>query len=194
MTSENRGRTVVGTAEGRGTALAWGTPFLLGLVVFVAGVCGFIANGLTSLASILLFGTLLAVAGVVEIGYAFKKRRSGQFLLYFLAGVLSLVVGAIAVTNPLESLAAVTLLLAGYFFASGIFRGITSVLDRYEAWGWDFFSGVVSVVLGAILVRQWPLSSVWLLGVLVSVELVTRGAMMMALALALRRVVRTVTA
>lgn len=182
------------TDEGRTVAAAWGAAFFLGLLIFLGGVFCYAAAAVTSLASILYFGMLLIGAGIVEIVFAFKRRRSGVFLLYFLAGLLSLVVGGLFVLSPLEGLSAVTLLLAGYFFASGLFRAITSLMDRYPSWGLDFLSGAVSVVLGALLLRQWPQSSVWLLGVLVAVELMMRGATMMGLALALRRGLRSLTA
>lgn len=165
----------------------------MGLLILIAGILCYIAAGITSLASILVFGVLLFVAGVLEIINAFRRRASGQFLLYFLAGLLSLVVGALFIFRPLFGLASVTLLLAGYFFASGLFRCLTSLVDRYSGWGWDFFSGAVSVVLGVILVAQWPQSSLWLVGVLVAIELVIHGAMIMGMALTLRREQRALT-
>ncbi|MCI0571912.1 MAG: DUF308 domain-containing protein [Myxococcaceae bacterium] len=187
-------KTTVPAVEGRVKATVWGLPFLLGLLLFAGGIFCFIAAGVTGLASILLFGGLLLAGGVLEIIRAFKERGTRQFLPHLLAGLLTLVVGGLFLARPLVGLAAVTLLLAGYFFASGLFRTITSVLDRYEGWGWDLFSGVVSLLLGVVVFSQWPISSLWVVGVLIAVELVMRGAATMAGALALRRVLRTVAA
>ncbi|MCI0569401.1 MAG: DUF308 domain-containing protein [Myxococcaceae bacterium] len=192
--SEPSRTDVIAGAKGRATAAAWGAPFFLGLLLVALGVFAFIAAGLTSLASILFFGVLLFAGGVLEVIHAFRVRKEGRFLLYFLGGVLSLVVGALFFLRPLESLASVTLLLAAYFFASGLFRGITSVMDRYPGWGWDFFYGAVSVVLGVVLFAQWPVSSLWLLGVLVAAALIARGAAVMGASLALRRGLRAATA
>ena len=180
-------------STGRANAVRWGIPFAVGLLTLAAGILCFIAAEVTGLASILVFGWLLLVSGVLEVVHAFRRRTSGQFLLYFLGGLLSLVVGGLFVGRPLVGLASLTLLLAGYFFASGLFRGVTSLMDRYQGWGWDCFSGLVSVVLGAILIAQWPASSLWLVGVLVAVEIITHGVAMMAAALTLRSAQRTIS-
>ncbi len=172
------------------TSRSWGGPFVLGLFVFLLGVLCLIAAGFTALASVLLFGGLLVVAGVVEIIHAFRRRGTGQFLLYLLGGVLSLVVGALFLFRPLEGIAALALLLAAYFFATGIFRAVTSVVDRYEGWGFDLFGGLVSVLLGVILMWQWPAASLLLVGVLVAVQLMVNGAALMAGSLALRQGLR----
>ncbi len=189
-TTTERKRGVGSMEEGRRAAFAWGTVFTIGLLLFAGGVLCLIAAGITGLASIILFGAFLTGAGVVEIVHGFRRRGSGQFFLYLLAGLLSLVVGLLFLARPLAGLAAVTLLLAGYFFAVGIFRGVTSLMDRYPGWGWDLLSGAASVVLGIIAVVQWPISSLWLVGVLVGVELIARGATTMAIGLGVRRLQR----
>jgi uncharacterized membrane protein HdeD (DUF308 family) len=113
--------------------------------------------------------------------------------MFLLGGILSIVVGAMVLARPGAGLVAMTLLLAGYFFASGLFRGITSLVDRYAGWGWDFFYGLVSVVLGIIISAQMPTSSLWALGVVVGVEIFVRGLSIMAGALTLRGAMRQVT-
>jgi len=152
---------------------------LLGIVALGAVV-------VTSLASVIFFGSMLLVAGIFEIIHAFRVRKSGPFLMFLLSGILSIVVGAMILARPGAGLMAMTLLLAGYFFASGLFRGITSIVDRYSGWGWDFAYGIVSVVLGVIISAQMPTSTLWALGLVVGVEILSRGISIMAGALAVR--------
>jgi putative heme transporter len=171
-------------------ASLWGAPFVLGLLLALLGVVALGAVVFTSIASVLLYGALLVVGGLFEVVHAFRIRRSGPFLMFLLGGILSLVVGALVLSRPGLGLVALTLLLAGYFFASGLFRGITSLMDRYGGWGWDFAYGLVSVVLGAIIFAQLPASSLWVLGVVVGVEILTRGFSLMAGSLWLRGVLR----
>jgi uncharacterized membrane protein HdeD (DUF308 family) len=99
----------------------------------------------------------------------------------------------LVLARPDVGLVALTLLLAGYFFASGLFRGITSIMDRYAGWGWDFAFGIVSVVLGAIIFIQLPYSSMYALGIVVGVQILSRGISIMAAALMVRRAVRHAT-
>ncbi|WP_224366067.1 HdeD family acid-resistance protein [Hyalangium versicolor] len=177
----------------RTRAALWGTPFVVGLLLMVLGLFAFGTATLTSLISIVVFGAMLAASGVLEIVYAFRWRQSSHFLLYLLGGVLSLVVGVLMLLRPLAGLATVTLLLAGYFFASGLFRGITSLMDRYLGWGWDLFAGLVSIFLGVLVMAQWPISALWIVGALVGAEIFFRGVRMVAGSLELRRGLRAAT-
>ncbi|OJT18650.1 hypothetical protein BO221_38535 [Archangium sp. Cb G35] len=176
------------TRNPRGTAGLWGGPFVVGLLLTLLGVVALGAVVLTSLFSVIFYGAMLAAAGVFEIVHAFRIRKTGPFWMFLLGGVLSLVVGAMVMARPGIGLVAVTLLMAGYFFASGLFRGITSLSDRYEGWGWDLAYGLVSVALGVIIFAQLPTSSLWALGVVVGVEILFRGIAIMAGALVVRGV------
>ncbi|ATB40380.1 hypothetical protein CYFUS_005829 [Cystobacter fuscus] len=164
----------------------WGGPFVMGLLLSLLGIVALGAVVITSVASVVFFGSMLVVAGVFEIVHAFRVRKTGPFLMFLLGGVLSIVVGAMVLARPGSGLVAMTLLLAGYFFASGLFRGITSIVDRYAGWGWDFAYGIVSVVLGVIISSQMPTSTLWALGLVVGVEILSRGISIMAGALAVR--------
>ncbi|WP_426752167.1 HdeD family acid-resistance protein [Myxococcus sp. Y35] len=176
----------------RVNSAAWGGPFILGLLMTILGIVALGAAFFTSLVSAILFGALLAGAGIMEVISAFRERKSGgPFWLYLLSGILSVVVGLFILVYPAAGLGAMTLLLAGYFFASGLFHTITSVMDRYARWGWDFFYGAVSIVLGIIIMRQWPISAVWLVGTLVGIGIFFRGIALMAGALTVRRVLRS---
>ena len=67
------------------------------------------------------------------------------------------------------------------------------MVDRYARWGWDCFDGIVSVLLGAVIMAQWPLSTVWAVGIVVGVGLLSRGIALMAGSLAVRSVIREAT-
>jgi uncharacterized membrane protein HdeD (DUF308 family) len=95
---------------------------------------------------------------------------------------------------PGAGLAALTLLLAGYFFASGLFHTITSLVDRYPRWGWDLVYGAVSLVLGIVVMSRWPVSAVWLVGTLVGFGILFRGLTLMAGSLSFRRALHEVSA
>jgi uncharacterized membrane protein HdeD (DUF308 family) len=172
----------------------WGGPFVVGLLITLLGCLALASVGITSLISVFFYGLLLTVMGIGEIIHAFRVRKTGPFLLFLLGGVLSVVVGVLVLAWPAAGLAAMTLLLAGYFFATGLFRSITSIMDRYPRWGWDFADGIVCVALGVIIMAQWPLSTLWAVGIVVGVGLISRGIALMASSLAVRNVIREVHA
>ncbi len=169
---------------------SWGVPFVLGLLLVALGVFALIATGITGLASVFIFGALLMASGVTEIISAFVHRKGGRFVLQLLAGVLSAAVGLLLVLRPIVGLAAASLLLIGYFFASGLFHAITAVADRYPSWGWDLAYGIAAIALGVIGVSQWPLTLVWLVGTLVGLEILFRGLTLMSWSLAFRKAAR----
>lgn len=160
-----------------------------GILLVVLGIFAFVYVFATSITSVLILGALVGIGGAIEIVSAFRAEAHGR-LLRLLSGVLSLVVGGLLLFRPVAGVAAVGLLLAGWFFASGLFRGVLALLDRPPRWGWDLAYGIVSVLLGVFVVAQWPASSFLVLGVLVAVELVSRGAAIIGASLAVRSLVR----
>jgi len=159
----------------------WGVPMTMGILMIVGGVLAFFAAVLTSFFSVFFLGTLLIIVGVLEIVAAFRSRRTGgQFIVYFLMGLLSVVVGALAFDRPIATLGALTLLIAGLFFAGGLFRGITALVDRYARWGWDLAYAVVAILLGVYVVVDFPFSAFWVLGTLVAAEIFARGVALVA--------------
>jgi uncharacterized membrane protein HdeD (DUF308 family) len=79
-------------------------------------------------------------------------------------------------SQPVEALAALTLFLAAYFVASGVIQIVGAFGARPQAgWGWLLFGGIVSILLGAMIWRQFPLSGAWAVGTLVGVQLVMSG-------------------
>jgi len=99
-------------------------------------------------------------------------------------------VGAAMIFRPAVGVAGSGLLIAGWLFATGLFRGVTALMDRYRYWGWDLFYGLVSILLGAWIISSMPTSAMWLLGTVVSIELMTRGVAIMGASRALRRLER----
>jgi uncharacterized membrane protein HdeD (DUF308 family) len=167
----------------RAESAAWGGTFVLGALWFVAGVLCLGATAYASVAAVYYVGVLMAIAGLFGIVWGFRGAGGGALIL----GLLSLVVGVLLFIRPGVGLASITLLLIGYFFIAGLFRVVTSLMDRYENWGVDFAYGLCAIALGVIAARAWPVSAFWLLGMLVGVELLARGVSLMAAALSARR-------
>lgn len=179
--------SAVSPATGRRRAAAWGWPMLLGISLVVLGALCILGSGVTGMASVLFFGGVLVAAGAIEIVESFRERRQGPYLLFLLGGIFSVIVGGLFIVRPMVGLSALTFLAGAYFVLSGLFRGITSLMDRYASWAWDLFYAVVAIFLGITIFRAWPISSLWVLGTLVGVEIIMRGASVIGAALAVRR-------
>ena len=161
-------------------ARIWGAPMMLGMLLVIGGTFALLASLFTSIASILYLGFMLVVAGLLEIVSSFRVRKEAPFLPYLLGGFLTSVIGGLFLYRPLASLASVTLLIAGYLFAGGLFRGVTAVVERYRNWGWDLAYGILALLLGSYIATSWPISSYWVLGTIVAAEIIARGFTLMA--------------
>ncbi|WP_223632137.1 HdeD family acid-resistance protein [Corallococcus sp. EGB] len=179
----------------RQASAMWGAPFILGLLTAIAGIVLLGGTFFTGMVTIFFVGIMLLIGGVLELVAAVRSRgERGVFWSLMLGGVLTSVVGLLAIIFPAAGLASITLLIAGYLFASGLFHAITSVMDRYFQWGWDLAYGIISIVLGLGVMSRWPGSSMWLVGTLVGLAVFFRGISMMSGSLSLRRGLRHVRA
>src|SRR5947208_2065084 len=95
------------TALGRGR-LRFVLP---GVALIVVGVIALGSLVVASLATAVTIGVLLLVGGTVEAIGAFWDRGRNSVTAHLLAGVLSIVVGALILWAPADALLALTLLL-----------------------------------------------------------------------------------
>lgn len=165
----------------------WGWPLLLGVLLVLAGAVALSSVLISTMATVLLFSVIVASAGVLQIAAAFTAHGWRGFSVHLIVGVIGVVIGGMLLLRPMAGASALTFLFATLFFASGIARIVYSLSERFERWGWTLVSGVVSVFLGLVLLAQWPLSSLWFLGMLLGIELLFSGASWIAFSLLLRR-------
>jgi len=153
----------------------------LGILLIVLGVVSILSPAVAGGAVVTVVGLILLVAGVVQILRALQMSGSEKVLTIAL-GVIAALAGIAVVLHPILGLAFLTLLLAAYFVAEGVWKIIASFRYRPAAgWGWLLGSGVLSLVLGWLIWSQWPLSGLWAVGVLVGVNLLGTGASLVTL-------------
>jgi len=142
-------------------------------------ICGFLAIGSPFVAGMsvtVVVGVMLIVGGISECFLAFKAGAFGQGLLIFVVGALTVVAGFYLFNQPVAGLAAITLFLAAYFVVTGISELIGAFQIRpAEGWGVMLFSGVITLLLGVMIWRQFPVSGAWAVGVLFGIKLIVSG-------------------
>ncbi len=166
----------------------WGWIVALGVVYLVTG---FVALGsvlTATVASVFLVGIMMIVAGIAEIINAFQLKGWGKFLIWALLGVLYIVAGFVTFENPLFAAAVLTLILGAALVASGMVRVFLAFsMKRESPWIWVLLSSAVTVLLGLLILAHWPISSVYVLGIFLGIDLVMAGAAWIGVGLALRR-------
>ena len=166
----------------------WGGYFALGALLLVLGIFAASYAYYTTVASVLVFGWVLIVAGVTLSVMSVMAGKWSGFLLSLAAGILSAITGIIVLRAPLSSAAALTLLVALFFGVTGIFRAVSSISMQFPNWGWALLSGIVAIGLAAALIGSWPQVSLWFLGFYVGIDLIVHGFAWCMFALSVRNV------
>jgi uncharacterized membrane protein HdeD (DUF308 family) len=159
----------------------------LGILMIVVGIVALGSSIAFTLISMIFFGWLLIFSGAFEAVQSFWQRRWGGLFLHLLVGVLYAVVGFMVVANPGASALVLSLLLAMFFIASGIVRIIAALFMRFPQWGWVLCNGIVTLVLGMMIWRQWPASGLWIIGLFIAIDLIFSGWSWVMLSVAARR-------
>jgi uncharacterized membrane protein HdeD (DUF308 family) len=165
---------------------AWGWYFALGILMILVGIYAIYAGEAATIASIIVLGIVLIIAGVGQLIAAFMMRGAGHIILSLLIGVLDIVVGLILVEHPAFGALTVTLFLAALFTFGGIFRFVSALWLQFPNYGWAAFSGVITFLLGVLLWLQWPVSAVWFPGFAVGVNFIIAGIVWAAMGWRLR--------
>jgi uncharacterized membrane protein HdeD (DUF308 family) len=165
----------------------WGWLLAFGILMIILGIFAIGAPVVATIAVQVLLGWLLVIGGIAEGIHAFMAQNWRGFLFELLSAILYLAVGVLLLVNPLLGAAALTLLLAVFLVVEGIFKIIMALRVRdHRGWGWVLASGILSLILGAMIWAQWPASGAWVIGLLVGIQLLFTGWSLVMLALAAR--------
>jgi uncharacterized membrane protein HdeD (DUF308 family) len=171
--------------ESENSIRAW--VIFAGITLLVLGTAAIIYNSTATIASVIVFGWMLMFAGFMQIAHAFQVRNWSGFFLYLLDGIIRATVGTLLVVYPGAGAEALTMVLAFYFIAGGLFKTFGSIVLQFPSWGWSVASSLVSVALGVMLAMQWPQSSTWFIGFAVGLDLIVYGWALLMFAAAIQR-------
>ncbi|MYZ46735.1 HdeD family acid-resistance protein [Propylenella binzhouense] len=166
----------------------WGWFVALGIVSLVAGIIALGSVVLATVVSVFMVGAMMIVSGVFEMIHGFQMKSWGRFFLWIVIGLIYVLAGLIAFSNPLLASAVLTLMLGIGLIAAGIVRiALATSMRTGTPWVWVVVSGIISLLLGAMIVFQWPMSSLYILGIFLGVDLVMSGIAWLSVGFALRR-------
>ena len=165
----------------------WGWIVALGVVYILAGLWALQSVLLATVASVFVVGLMMCVAGIAEIINGFQMKSWGRFLLWVLLGLLYVVAGLLTFENPLLAASLLTLMLGVALIVSGVMRIVLAMsMGQGTPWIWVVLSGLITLLLGGIIVAHWPVSSLYVLGIFLGVDLVFAGVSYVSIGMALR--------
>jgi uncharacterized membrane protein HdeD (DUF308 family) len=166
----------------------WFWLLILGIALVIVGCLAIGSSFIATLTTVIVLGILFLAGGIVDIVSAFWAHCWRGFWLSLLAGILYVVLGFLLIQHPVAMAAGFTLVLAAAFMVGGLFRIISALVDHFHGWGWILLNGVVTLVLGIMIWRQWPDSALWVIGLFVGIDMVFAGWSWIMMALAVRSV------
>lgn len=153
------------------------------------GAVAIILPVVATYAATLLVGAILLSVGVVQVLSALKHRTASGFWFPFGIGLLASLIGLLLLLDVSAGATSLTFLLILVF----TLEGVTKIIAAFDArkhltnWGWLALSGLVSVLLAALIWGQLPFSASWFLGLMLGINLIFSGFAQIMLVLAAPR-------
>jgi uncharacterized membrane protein HdeD (DUF308 family) len=168
----------------------WVLYLVEGVVLLVLGATAIVLPPLATLAVTILFGWLFLVSGVLGLFTTFWMRAAPGFWWSLLSALLAVVVGGLLLAMPIGGALSLTIVLVAFFIIEGA-ASIMFALDHKRQlsgqWGWMLFSGIVDLVLAAIIFAGLPGTAAWAIGLLIGINMIFGGSALIAMALHARK-------
>ena len=166
----------------------WGWLLCLGILFIILGFVGLGRLFALSLAGTLFFGVLIIIGGLAQFIEAVKCKGWKSLAYHVLIAVLYVVGGFFMIQNPLAAKLLLTWILAVVLICVGIVRVVMALQMRAtEGWFVPLLGGIISIILGGLILVKWPLSGLFVIGLFIAIELITNGWSYVFIALAARR-------
>lgn len=165
-----------------------GKLIAIGVLLVICGTLGLIAEVAFSYASISILGAVAFVGGLFMAAHAFQSKGWKTFLIQSLFAALYIGLGIFVWIAPVAALQGLTIWLAALFLITGAMRLIAAFQNASlgNVW-WPALSGILSVILGIMILNNWPEASLWVPGLLLAIELLLHGWALIFLGLAMKK-------
>jgi uncharacterized membrane protein HdeD (DUF308 family) len=167
----------------------WKAFLIEGILLVILGFAAIVVPPLASLAVTIFLGWMFLISGIAGLALTFWGRRVPGFWWSLISAVLGIVAGVILLARPLQGTLTLTIVVGAYFLAEGVATIMYALEHRRELsdrWNWMLFSGVLDILIAAIIIIGLPGSAEWALGLLVGINLVFGGASLIGVSLAAR--------
>lgn len=157
---------------------------LMGILLIVLGIVAIAQPTVSTIFAETWFALILVSAGAAKLVYAFQTRNEGGFVWKLLLSILYTATGVMLFVNPLKGVLTLTLLLGSFVLTEGVFELILAFrLRPQQNWTWALGNAIITLLLGAMILFQWPFNAPWLIGTLVGVSVLFTGVSRVMLSL-----------
>jgi len=168
----------------------WRAFLIEGVVLAVLGLAAMIAPLIAGLAFTIFLGWMFLISGAAGLAMTLWARQMPGFWWSLISAVLAVGAGIILLTRPAQGVLTLTIVIGAYFLAEGVATIMYALEHRRELserWSWMLFSGVLDILIAAMIISGLPGSAEWAIGLLVGINLLFGGASLIGVALAARK-------
>lgn len=165
----------------------------LSIALIVLGVMSIFMPTLASAFFTSVMGWIALISGVVMIVQSFVSKPVRGFWLNLVVGIFYAIAGVYILANLAAAVAGLTLAFGILFIAEGIYTIIMAFVNRagHRATWLVVLNGVITLILGIMVLNQFPFSALWLIGLYVGISLLLTGVSLLVAALAARKAITT---
>ena len=174
------------TAFSQAVRTHWKLFLVEGIILVILGLIAIVVPPLATIAATIFIGWLFLISGIAGLITTFGARQAPGFWWSLLSAVLGIAAGLILLVWPIRGIGALTVLLIVFFIIEGVLSIMYALEHKRELtgqWGWMLTSGIIDLVLAAIILLGLPGTAVWALGLLVGINMLFGGTSMIAIAL-----------
>jgi uncharacterized membrane protein HdeD (DUF308 family) len=164
----------------------WKLFLIEGIVLVILGVAAVMLPLIATIAVAIMIGWIFLLSGVVGLLATFRMRSAPGFWWSLISGILGVVAGIVLLRWPLSGAFSLTLVLTLFLVLEGIVSIMFALEHKRELsgrWGMMLVSGVVDLILAAMIYAGLPGTAAWAIGLLVGINMVFGGSALIAMAL-----------
>jgi len=182
-------------AESIGRAVAsaihehWVMFLIEGIILVLLGIAAIVLPPIATIAFTIIIGWIFLVSGILGLITTFWARQAPGFWWALISAIIAIAAGIVLLLWPISGAVSLTLVLIAFFVVEGIASILYAVEHRNQLtgrWGWMLVSGIIDLILAAIIFSGLPGTAVWALGLLVGINMVFGGVALIGMALAAR--------
>ena len=151
----------------------WKLFLFQGVIISLLGVGAIVVPQIATLAIDIFIGWILIMAGIIRGITLFRSRSLPGTILSVLGALLAIVLGVLLIAKPAEGVLTLTMVLVALFIFQGVFSILIALQFRkhVRSWGWTMVSGIIDLFLAYLIMRGWPDTASWAIGLLVGINM-----------------------
>jgi uncharacterized membrane protein HdeD (DUF308 family) len=169
--------------------LHWRAFLIEGIVLLILGIFAILIPNVATLAVEVFIGWVLLISGVVGLISTFRMRGAPGFGWSLLSAVVGIAAGFVLLAWPLSGVLSLTLILTAFLTIEGVASIMLALSHRHgfsARWALLVVSGVIDLILAAMIFLNLPSTAAWAIGLLVGINMVFGGSTLISMALQAR--------